>query len=405
MVSHATVKSEHRVDVLVVGAGPAGSAAAMTLAKAGCDVLMVDKCVFPRDKVCGDALIPDALTALDRLGLRQAVLHRSRVLDGIKVYAPDGRYIEVRGQCACLPRRAFDDLLRSEAVDAGARFLPGVDVKNVLVEGDTVVGADLGTSAVRAGTTLLATGAAAEPLKRFGVCHRVAPSATAARLYVRTDERFASDFDHLCISYDAAICPGYGWIFPGPDATFNVGVGYYYDGKKLPSEKNVRKLLERFVRTFPQAVGVMRHGISVTELRGAPLRTALAGSALSRPGLLVLGEAAGLTYSFSGEGIGKALESGIIAADAVIEYRRRDEGSAKVIADRYSRRIRESFGSRFRAYKTAQDWLSNPTFANLLARRASRSAFLQRELSGLFLETSDPARLFSVAGLLRSFVS
>jgi flavin-dependent dehydrogenase len=130
----------------------------------------------------------------------------------------------------------------------------------------------------------------------------------------------------------------------------------------------------------------------------------LAGSALSRPGLLVLGEAAGLTYSFSGEGIGKALESGVIAADAVIEYRRRDEGSAKVIADRYSTRIRESFGSRFRAYKTAQDWLSNPTFANLLARRASRSAFLQRELSGLFLETSDPARLFSVAGLIRSCV-
>jgi geranylgeranyl reductase family protein len=406
MVPPATVKSEDRVDVLVVGAGPAGSAAAMTLAKAGYDVLMVDRCVFPRDKVCGDALIPDAVQALERLGLKQRVLRHSRVLDGVRVYAPGGEFIDVHGECACLPRRVFDEMLRAEAVGAGTRFLPGVNVRNALVDDDTVVGVDLGTSRVRADVTLLATGAAAEPLKRFGVCHRIAPSATAARVYVRTDERFARAFTHLCISYDTAICPGYGWIFPGPDATFNLGVGYYYDGKRPPPEKNVRKLLERFVRTFPPAADVMSHSISVTELRGAPLRTALCGSALSRPGLLVLGEAAGLTYSFSGEGIGKALESGMIAADAVIRCGRRGgEGSAKVIADAYSNRIRDGCGSRFQAYKMAQDWLSSPTFANLLARRASKSRFVQRELSGLFLETTDPRRLFSMAGMLRSLVS
>src|SRR4051794_8991636 len=129
MVPPAIVKSERRVDVLVVGAGPAGSAAAIRLAKAGREVLMVDRCVFPRDKVCGDALIPDALAALERLSLKQAILRRSRILDGARVYAPDGQCIDIRGECACLPRRTFDDLLRSEAVEAGARFLPGVDVK------------------------------------------------------------------------------------------------------------------------------------------------------------------------------------------------------------------------------------------------------------------------------------
>jgi geranylgeranyl reductase family protein len=404
MVSPATVKSEDRVDVLVVGAGPAGSAAALTLAKAGYDVLMVDRCAFPRDKVCGDALIPDALNALARLGLKQEVIGSSRVLDGVRVYAPDGLCIDVRGECACLPRRTFDELLRSRAVDAGARFLAGIDVKNVLVDDDTVVGADLGSSRVRAQVTLLATGAAAEPLKRFGVCHRIEPSATAARVYVRTDDAFARAFTHLCISYDAAICPGYGWIFPGPDATFNLGVGYYYDSKTQPPEKNVRKLLGRFVRTFPPAAEVVSHALGVTELRGAPLRTALCGSALSRPGLLVLGEAAGLTYSFSGEGIGKALESGLIAAAAVVECARRHE-DAQVMADTYSSRIRESFGSRFHAYKMAQDWLSSPAFASVLARRARKSRFVQRELSGLFLETTDPSRLFSIAGMFRSLVS
>ena len=391
-----------RVDALVIGAGPAGSAAAITLAGAGRDVVMVDRAAFPRDKVCGDALIPDALKALARLGLREAVLRCSRVLDGVRVYAPDGQFVDVSGECACIPRLTVDEVLRSAAVKAGARFLPNVDVKGALVDGERVVGADLGASELRADVTLLATGAAAEPLKRFGVCHRIAPSATAARIYVRTDEAFAREARHLCISYDAAICPGYGWIFPGPDATFNVGVGFFYDGKARPQARlsdrklNTRELLHRFLDTFPPAKDLMSRAIDITELKGAPLRTALCGSALARPGLLVVGEAAGLTYSFSGEGIGKALESGIIAAETIL----RGDG-----AETYAARIRAAFGPRFRGYKLAQDWLARPRLANFLARRARKSPFVRRELSGLFQETSDPRRLFSAAGMLRSFVS
>ena len=113
-----------RVDALVIGAGPAGSAAAITLAGAGRDVVMVDRAAFPRDKVCGDALIPDALKALARLGLREDVLRCSRVLDGVRVYAPDGQFVDVSGECACIPRLTVDEVLRSAAVKAGARFLP-----------------------------------------------------------------------------------------------------------------------------------------------------------------------------------------------------------------------------------------------------------------------------------------
>jgi flavin-dependent dehydrogenase len=320
----------------------------------------------------------------------------------VRVYAPGGQFVDVSGACACIPRVTFDDILRSEAVRAGARFMPGVDVRSAIADGDAIAGADLGTTQVHAGVTLLATGAAAEPLKRFGVCHRVTPSATAARIYVRTDEAFARDARHLCISYDAAICPGYGWIFPGSDATFNVGVGFFYDGKAglkarfYDRRPNIRELLQRFLDAFPPAADVMRRAIVVSGLKGAPLRTALCGSALSRRGLLVLGEAAGLTYSFSGEGIGKAMESGIIAAETVLQ----GEG-----AETYAARVRAAFGPRLRAYKLAQDWLSNPRVANLLARRARKSPFVRRELSGLFQETADPRRLFSPAGMLRSFVS
>lgn len=402
--------ADYRVDVLIIGAGPAGCAAAIGLAKAGADVLMVDRRAFPRDKVCGDALIPDALRALEHLGLMQAVLRAGRALGGIRVYAPNGRFVDVNGDCVCIPRLTFDEMLRREAVKAGARFMSGVEARHPLIEGAAVVGAELTTTGgrhlrVRASVTLLATGAAAEPLKRFGVCHRVTPSATAARVYARTDEAFAQAFTHLCISYDDAVCPGYGWIFPVDAATFNVGVGYFYDSPIPPPEKNIRRLLDRFVHTFPPAAEVLAHATGTTELCGAPLRTALTGSALSRPGLLVLGEAAGLTYSFTGEGIGKALESGIIAADIITRCESPAADHPKTTASAYARNIRERFGAKFRAYKTAQDFLARPRLANLLAWRARKSPFVREQLSGVFQETADPRQVFSTAGILRSFLS
>jgi menaquinone-9 beta-reductase len=402
--------SRQRVDVLVIGAGPAGSAAAIDLAKGGAKVLLVDRHDFPRDKVCGDALIPDALNALEHLSLKQSVLDHARSLNAIRIYAPNGRFVIVPGECACIPRAILDDILRGEAVRSGARFLPGCDVKAAIVKEGTVKGATLVSRdgrerAVEADLTLLATGAAAEPLKRFNVCLRVGPSATAARIYVKADAAFAETFDYLCISYDRTICPGYGWIFPGPDGVFNVGVGYYYDAKTRLAESNVRVLLQTFLRTFPPAIDLMTCSSPLTTLKGAPLRTALTGAVLAVPGLLVIGEAAGLTYSFSGEGIGKAMESGMIAADVFLTHARADRLNEMSIAEEYSGRIREGFTARFKAYELAQDWLSSPTVANLLAWRANRSAFVKEQLEGMFQETLDPRRLFSATGLLRSLVS
>ena len=91
-------------------------------------------------------------------------------------------------------------------------------------------------------------------------------------------------------------------------------MGYLY-GRHAPRERNVRKLLAHFLATFPPAAELMKTARVLHPLKGAPLRTALNGSRLSRPGVMVIGEAAGLTYSFSGEGIGKAMQSGIIAAE------------------------------------------------------------------------------------------
>jgi 2-polyprenyl-6-methoxyphenol hydroxylase-like FAD-dependent oxidoreductase len=111
----------HRCEVLVIGAGPAGTAAAITLASRGVDVVLVDQADFPRDKICGDALIPDALAALERLGVLPAVQARASCAERVQVFAPDGSDLMLDGRIRCLPRVELDELMLGHARRAGAR--------------------------------------------------------------------------------------------------------------------------------------------------------------------------------------------------------------------------------------------------------------------------------------------
>ena len=397
-------------DVLVVGAGPAGSAAARVLAAAGLRVSLTDRHAFPRDKVCGDALIPDSLAALAALGLRERVDHASHVSRVIRIYAPDGAYAEVRGECAALPRITLDELLLKGAVEAGAEFIPHVKAIGAVESDGVIRGARFESVItrerfdVRARSTILATGAATEALRQFGVCEEASPSAMAARLYVRVPQTVADEHDYLAISYPAAICPGYGWVFPGPRRVFNVGIGYLLAPGLQPAQRNLRLLFQQFIDAFPPARDIMADGEPLTTLKGAPLRTGLRGSRLSRPGLLVVGEAAGLTYSFTGEGIGKALQSGIAAASAILETGASVQDDGRRTAMAYATRIRKDFGARFAAYRRLERLLSYPRIVNLLIRRANAGHYVRAQLEALVNETGRPDGLLSLTGALRALI-
>ena len=395
-------------DVLIIGAGPAGSAAALACVRRGLRVALVERSRFPRDKVCGDALIPDSLQALRELDLLERVLEVAHRVNAVRIYAPNGRYTALEGECACVPRLVFDDLLRSAATEAGAEFFSPLRAVAPLDENGVVVGARFVRAEgppidLRAAITILATGAAADVLARFGVCLRTAPSATAARLYVQVDQRTARDHDHLCVAYTAAICPGYGWVFPGPDGVFNVGVGYVY-GPQAPRERNIRKLLNQFLTSFPPAAGLMKAARGLTPLKGAPLRTAMKGSRLSRPGVIVVGEAAGLTYSFSGEGIGKAMQSGILAAD-VAAASAAAANPPRVAADTYEARLPAAFADRVRAYERLQRFVTAPLLANALIWRANSGSYVHRQLQALLTETGRADELLSLPGIARALLT
>jgi geranylgeranyl reductase family protein len=393
-------------EVVVVGAGPAGSAAAAALSAAGRDVILIDREAFPRDKTCGDALIPDALKALEQLGLARSIRAAARSLDSIEVYSPDRTSVRIQGEVACLPRSTFDDFLKQNAVGKGAKFMAPYTFTGILKDGNgAVVGVNTTAASgaevrIRSTFVLLATGAHGSTLERAGVCTRKTPSGIAARAYFR-NHAIAESMSSLIISFDGHIRPGYGWIFPGPQGVLNVGVGYFSDGRKRSSSTNVRTLFDAFIGSFPLAQRVVASSMRLTDLKGAPLRTSLSGSALAVPGLLVIGEAAGATYSFSGEGIGKALETAAIASNLIVRCFARDIALADVHA-RYRDEIEQKLASRFATYKVAQDWLAHPWLCNFLARRAKKPGYVLDRLEAMLAETEDPKRLFSWLGFVKA---
>jgi len=399
-----------RCDVLVIGAGPAGSACARTLAQAGVDVVLADQHAFPRDKVCGDGLIPDAYAALTRLGVLDQVMAHAQPASHVGCIGPSGGRIDVPGTMAVLPRRQLDDILCKAAVAAGARLLPPARFEAPLEEAGCVVGArlKLGDSSheIRARWLVLATGAVPQALIAAGMCERRTPSGIALRGYVKNDA-MVGRVTALEVVWHRKLRPGYGWIFPCRDGVFNIGVGIAHSHNTLKNGRlgmkdvNLREVFDAFTRVYAPARELMAGGVLQGELKGAPLRCTLEGAKFSRPGLLVTGEAAGATYSFTGEGIGKALETGIHAAQAVLAGADTPADNAAVRANYEARLL--ALKPRFDLYEKANGVNVHPWLADLVIWRAKKSPRLLARMSGVLNETSNPGNLLSFKGLRRLF--
>ncbi|BAL97924.1 NAD(P)/FAD-dependent oxidoreductase [Rubrivivax gelatinosus] len=391
-------------EVLVIGAGPAGSACARTLAQAGREVLLVDQHEFPREKVCGDGLIPDAHAALRALGVYDEVMDRAFRAQHVRCVAPRGGHVDVPGTLAVLPRRELDDIVCRAAREAGARFAAPWRFVAPLLDGERVVGARLkgpdGEHEVQARWVVLATGASVPPLVAAGVCERRAPSGVALRGYVHHPE-LAQTLRELQIVWHPRLSGGYGWIFPGPGGVFNVGAGLTGShateagGRASMRDVNLRQMLEAFASVHAPAAELLERGELRGDWKGAPLRCSLGGARWSRPGLLVTGEAAGSTYAFSGEGIGKALETGLLAAAALLEG-----GDDAAVRARHEAAL-AGLKPRFALYEKASHVNHRPWLADLVVWRARRSPRILRRMSAVLEERQNPGRLLSWRGITK----
>jgi geranylgeranyl reductase family protein len=373
-------------DVLVVGGGPSGAAAAYWLAEQGRRVLIVEKKRFPREKTCGDGLTPRAVRQLEDMGLREPLTDYLR-FDGLRSIAhgvtlelawPDHPDFPSYGYV--VRRRDLDEMVAGRAVKAGATLWPASEAVEPLVEGGLVTGAlvhrhETGThEEVRARYLVVADGANSRFGRSLGAARdRSYPLGMAVRGYFTSpyhDEPWIES--HLDLrDRDGNHLPGYGWVFPVGDGAVNVGVGLLstFQGWK---SVNTSKLMDAFVATAPP-----RWGISPETACGAPtggkLPTGGSVKPKTGPTWLVIGDAGGAVNPFNGEGIAYAYETGRLAAEALELALATGDGLA---LQRYPERLEELYGLYFKVARVFVKAIGNPAVMRELTRVGMHSQTL-----------------------------
>lgn len=380
-------------DVIVAGAGPAGSMAALHLARAGRRVLLADKAAFPREKVCGDALIPDAIACLRRAGLWEAVRASGYASATATVFSPSRHELDVPGDYLTVKRVVLDDLLAGAASVSGARFCRGAVRGVEATEGGLRVQFEGDAREFAAGAVILATGADVTLAGGLGMVEAAAPSAFAMRCYVRS----GLELDRLVVAYDRSTLPGYAWIFPLGGGEFNVGCGVIARDGKPPS--NLKAMYDSFLASFPLGRELKEKAVASTPPKGAMLRCGLKGTrVLAKGPVIAVGEVIGTTFPYTGEGIGKAMETGEMVAGRLAEALAtgRHEGLQAIPLD-----LERSLRPRYRGYEVAERWFARPWLNDFVVKRGRTSRFVQRALPEIFAERTDPRVVFSPLGLLK----
>lgn len=382
--------------VVVVGCGPAGAIAALHLARRGVPVLVLEKERFPRDKVCGDALMPDALRALARAGVLDKVRARSASANNLEVYSPSRFAVDIPSETLILRRRELDALVAEGASRAGATIAHAA-VRSLESDGRWARLGVVGRSApLTASIVVLATGADIRLLRQVATVQSLAASAIAVRRYIRS----AARLDRLIVSFDRSIVPGYAWVFPLPNGEYNVGCGIVYAHASRRLDLSAR--LDAFVGEFPAAREVMRLATCVEPLRGAPLRSGLTPICrMHATNILAIGENIGATLPLSGEGIGKAMETGERAAEIAAGALDRGDLSVARELSTYITTLRPLYD----AYLAGEAWLARPWLNDVVMRLVCRSAYARRAIAEIIDETTDPAAIFSLQGMARVLLS
>lgn len=310
-------------EVLIVGAGPAGSSAAAWAARAGHQVTMIDSATFPRDKPCGDGLTPRAIAELTALGLGPWLEGRARN-KGLRAAGfgqelllpwPGGSLPNFGGAA---PRIELDARILQVATDAGAVLHEGVSATDVeLNDGHlsaVITETPDGIRTYKAKHFIIADGARSQLGRKLGrEWHRDTAYGVAARGYIkseRSDDEWISS--HLELrGTNNEVLSGYGWIFPLANGEVNIGVGTLAT-KKRPADVNLRTLLNQYTdlrREEWQLSGDIRLPWSAL----LPMGGAVSG--IAGKNFMFVGDAAGCVNPLNGEGIDYGLETGRLAVE------------------------------------------------------------------------------------------
>ncbi|MEO6988776.1 MAG: geranylgeranyl reductase family protein [Aquihabitans sp.] len=306
-------------DVVIVGAGPAGAAAAIVGVEAGLSVVLVDKATFPRDKVCGDGLTTGALRILERLGVQPEAIGSWTGVDDVHVSGPSGHTVTFplprdRGAYAVVaPRAELDAAVVDRARKVGAEVIEGTEVV-AAVDGTDTVTLTLGDGRELTSRYVIAADGMWSPLRKM--------LGTAVPGYLGEWRAFRQYFNNtgpaardLWVWFEEDLLPGYAWSFPLPDGRANVGFGIQRGAKVTTKQM---KALWPELLTRPHIAAVLGPDAQAEGRHQAwPIPARVDEVPLTAGRVLWVGDAAAATDPMTGEGIGQALLSGLLAIDAI----------------------------------------------------------------------------------------
>ena len=405
---------ERTADVIVVGAGPAGASAAFHLARAGVDVLVLEKARFPRDKVCGDGLTPRAVRQLEAMGidLDGAGWARNK---GLRIVGAGHRLELPWPELSTFPsyglvrsRMELDELLARHAEQAGARLHEGVSVTGPVIDERTgrvtgVTARPVDERGRRAGDETTYT--APVVIACDGVSARLAialglerredrPMGVAIRAYYETSRHDDEWMESWLELWDGEpgrsnLLPGYGWIFGLGNGLSNVGLGILNTSSAF-QQVDYKDVLKRWLAHTPAEWGFRDENL-VGRIGSAALPMGFNRKPHYTRGVLLSGDSGGMVNPFNGEGIDYALESGHLAAETVVEALARPQGPARErVLEGYAAALDSTYGGYFTLGRVFAKMIGNPTFMKQATKYGLPRTALMRFTLKLMANLTDP---------------
>ena len=377
-------------DVLIIGAGPAGAACAIALGNSGLSVAVLDKAVFPRDKICGDALSVDVVNQLSLLQgdltSRFQGLNSKVSSHGVRIFAPNHQYVDLpfihKGEEKCgylCPRFEFDRLLVEQLTQyENVKTFENCTVEKVdQTETEALVHTNLGafSGKIIAG----ADGAQSVVARQLGSFKPDRQHYSAGlRIYYEGITSFQeSHFIELHFFKD--VLPGYLWIFPLPNNRANVGIGIL---SSVVSKKriNLKTILKALIENNPHLSERFRGARPLEVAKGYGLPLGSKKRKISGDRYLLLGDAASLIDPFTGEGIGNAIRSGRVAADHMVNAFRANDFS-RSFNTAYDQEIYRRMWPELKVSRALQNLCRYPRLFNSIVRKANKSTHIHQVLT------------------------
>jgi geranylgeranyl reductase family protein len=394
-------------DVLVVGAGPSGIAAALELQSTGQTVVVIDKAFFPRDKCCGDGLTTGALRILDELGFDPQTVPNWTVCSDVWLRSPSGSEMQfslpTRGQFAAIaPRIELDNALVQLARSKDIRVLEGhefVSVRELTSNHITIdVSSNNKIETVQSKFVIASDGMWSPVRKSLGMS---TPGYLgewhAFRQYANNVTGSAKDRLHVWFEKD--LLPGYAWSFPLQDGRVNIGFGILRGGKY--SVQQMKDLWPDLLARKHIANALGSEVVMEDRHTAWPIPARVTSAPLSSGRVLFIGDAACVTDSLTGEGIGQALLSGQLSAQAIVAGIGRE---ASVTRNKYEQLIRQHFFADHRMSMTLGSVLKSSLGARAALRIANLTPWTRRNFVRWMFEDEPRAAIFTPSRWHRNFL-